>query len=61
MIHKIHNELTKLMLELETGIMSLDDDDQIPAVLIMRLAMKRVETIGMIMNNMGLKSEIMND
>ncbi len=42
---KIKMYLTKLYEELERGIDSLDDDDQILAVVIMRLGLKRIEDI----------------
>ena len=41
----VHFELAQMHSEIQEGINSLDDDDQIPAVIVMRLALKRIETI----------------
>lgn len=41
----IEASIRALKEELHYGILSLDDDEQIPAVVIMRLALKRIEDI----------------
>ncbi len=45
MTENIEYHLNKMYSELEHGIESLDDDDQILAVVIMRLSLKRIEDI----------------
>ncbi len=50
-VEVIQGHLNQLYSELERGIESLDDDDQILAVVIMRLGLKRIEDMNRILAN----------